>query len=31
MKNIASAVIAGSGVDWARDDQLRALVLDELD
>jgi uncharacterized protein with PIN domain len=31
MKNIASAVVAGSGVDWARDDQLRALVLDELD
>lgn len=31
MKNIASALVAGSGVDWARDEQLRALVLDEVD
>ncbi|KAH8692630.1 centromere protein H (CENP-H)-domain-containing protein [Talaromyces proteolyticus] len=31
MKNIVSAVIVSSGVDWARDDRLRELVLDELD
>ncbi|KAJ9649658.1 hypothetical protein H2199_000436 [Coniosporium tulheliwenetii] len=29
MKGIASAVIAGSGVDWARDDTLRDLVMDD--
>lgn len=28
MKGVVSAVIAGSGVDWARDDTLRGLVLD---
>lgn len=28
MKNVISAVIAGSGVDWARDEKLRELVLD---
>ncbi|KAJ5293867.1 hypothetical protein N7508_008688 [Penicillium antarcticum] len=31
MKNIASAVVVGSGLDWADDDKLRALVLDESD
>lgn len=31
MKNIASAVVVGSGLDWAGDDKLRALVLDESD
>ena len=29
MKSIVSAVIAGSGVDWARDDTLRELVMDD--
>ena len=29
MKSVVAAVIAGSGVDWARDDSLRDLVLDE--
>lgn len=29
MKATASAIVAGSGVDWARDDELRAIVLDE--
>lgn len=29
MKSVVAAVIAGSGVDWARDDTLRDLVLDE--
>ncbi|KAJ5493149.1 hypothetical protein N7539_001895 [Penicillium diatomitis] len=31
MKNIASAIVVGSGLDWASDDALRALVLDESD
>lgn len=31
MKNIASAVVVGSGVNWAEDEKLRALVLDEAD
>lgn len=31
MKNIASAVVVGSGLDWADDDKLCALVLDESD
>jgi hypothetical protein len=31
MKNIASAVVVGSGLDWADDDMLRALVMDESD
>ncbi|KAI1342525.1 centromere protein H (CENP-H)-domain-containing protein [Xylariaceae sp. FL0016] len=30
-KGTASAVVAGSGVDWARDLQLRSIVLDEED
>ena len=29
MKSVVAAVIAGSGVDWARDDTLRDLLLDE--
>ncbi|KAL2000365.1 hypothetical protein VTN02DRAFT_3215 [Thermoascus thermophilus] len=29
LKGIASAAVVGSGVDWARDDRLRELVLDE--
>ena len=29
MKSVVAAVIAGSGVDWAGDDTLRSLVLDE--
>lgn len=29
MKSVVAAVIAGSGVDWAQDDTLRDLVLDE--
>ncbi|EON65256.1 hypothetical protein W97_04493 [Coniosporium apollinis CBS 100218] len=29
MKGITAAVIAGSGVDWARDDALRGLVMDD--
>lgn len=29
MKSVIAAVIAGSGVDWARDDSLRDLVLNE--
>lgn len=29
MKSVVTAVVAGSGVDWARDDTLRDLVLDE--
>lgn len=29
MKSVVVAVIAGSGVDWAGDDTLRDLVLDE--
>ncbi|KAM0160512.1 hypothetical protein ACHAPG_002874 [Botrytis cinerea] len=31
MKNTASAVIVGSGIDWARDPKLLALVLDDDD
>lgn len=31
IKGVVSAVIVGSGVDWARDDTLRKLVLDESD
>lgn len=31
IKNIASAMVVGSGLDWADDDMLRALVLDESD
>ncbi|KAJ5584443.1 uncharacterized protein N7459_004243 [Penicillium hispanicum] len=31
MKNIASAMVVGSGLNWADDDNLRALVLDESD
>lgn len=31
MKSIASAMVVGSGLDWADDDALRALVLDESD
>lgn len=30
IKEVVSAVIVGSGVDWARDERLRQLVLDEL-
>ncbi|KAF3012813.1 hypothetical protein E8E14_008023 [Neopestalotiopsis sp. 37M] len=29
MKATASAIVAGSGVDWAGDEQLRSIVLDE--
>lgn len=29
MKATASAIVAGSGVDWASDEQLRSIVLDE--
>lgn len=29
IKGIASAAVVSSGVDWARDDKLRELVLDE--
>ncbi|KAI9890950.1 MAG: hypothetical protein M1814_003451 [Vezdaea aestivalis] len=28
MKNVMSGIIVGSGIDWARNDQLRELVLD---
>ena len=31
MKSVVGAIIAGSGVDWARDDTLRNLVLDDED
>ncbi|KAL2014189.1 hypothetical protein VTN00DRAFT_1714 [Thermoascus crustaceus] len=31
IKGIASSAVVGSGVDWARDDKLRELVLDESD
>ena len=31
MKSVVAAVIVGSGVDWARNDQLRPVVLDEED
>lgn len=29
MKNIASAMVVGSGLNWADDEQLQALVMDE--
>jgi len=29
MKSLTAAVIAGSGIDWAHDDDLRELVLDD--
>lgn len=31
MKNIASAMVVGSGLNWAEDEKLCALVLDESD
>ncbi|KAI9771699.1 MAG: hypothetical protein M1840_001915 [Geoglossum simile] len=31
MKNVVSAAIAGSGIDWARDARLRQLVVDDED
>lgn len=31
MKATASAIVAGSGVDWAGDDKLRSIVLDDDD
>ncbi|KAF4233711.1 hypothetical protein CNMCM8980_004168 [Aspergillus fumigatiaffinis] len=31
MKSIASAIVVGSGVNWAEDDELTALVIDEFD
>ncbi len=31
MKSFVSAVIAGSGVDWGRNEELRKVVLDEED
>ncbi|OJJ85537.1 centromere protein H [Aspergillus glaucus CBS 516.65] len=31
IKNVASAIVVGSGVNWADDDKLNALVLDESD
>lgn len=31
IKGITSAVVVGSGVDWAEDETLRSLVLDEAD
>ncbi|KAJ5916546.1 hypothetical protein N7504_000561 [Penicillium tannophilum] len=31
MKNIASAMVVGSGLNWAENDELQALVLDESD
>ena len=31
MKSVVAAIIAGSGSDWARDDVLRGLVLDNED
>ncbi|KAK4224591.1 centromere protein H (CENP-H)-domain-containing protein [Podospora fimiseda] len=31
MKGTASAIVAGSGIDWIRDERLRALVLDTTD
>ena len=31
MKSVVAGIVAGSGVDWARDDTLRDLVLDEED
>ena len=29
MKSVAAALVAGSGIDWAGDDSLRDLVVDE--
>ena len=29
MKSVAAALVAGSGIDWAGDDNLRDLVVDE--
>ena len=29
MKSVVAAMIAGSGIDWARDSELKMLVLDE--
>jgi hypothetical protein len=31
MKSVASAMVVGSGLDWAEDEKLQALVLDESD
>jgi hypothetical protein len=31
MKGAASAIVAGSGIEWVRDERLRDLVLDPLD
>jgi hypothetical protein len=31
MKGAASAIVAGSGIDWVRDERLRELVLDPMD
>ena len=31
IKSVVSALVAGSGVDWARDDELRGLVLNDED
>jgi Centromere protein H (CENP-H) len=31
MKNVVSAVIVGSGIDWVRDARLRQLVIDDED
>ena len=31
MKNVVSAMIVGSGIDWVRDAKLRALVIDDED
>lgn len=31
MKSVVAAIIAGSGIDWARDEDLRELVLDDED
>ena len=31
MKGVASAIVAGSGIDWARDERLRRIVLDSMD
>ena len=31
MKSVASAIVVGSGVNWAEDDELTALVIDESD
>lgn len=31
MKGAASAIVAGSGIDWVRDERLRGIVLDSAD